>query len=230
MIDLVEIEGDRLARRERWARSSTIVEIPADLRDQAAELPRTSSIETGVEQDDDADGEATSTATSPTSPTLISAASARARIGAAFSRCCAARRTRTRACSRCSTRSSTTCRARSTSRRSRASTPTGDEVDSRADRRRAVLGAGVQDHERPVRRLADLRPRLLGHAREGRRVLNSTKDKQREHRPHVLMHANNREDIDEAYAGDIVALRRPEGHHHRRHAVRSGRRRSCSSG
>jgi elongation factor G len=33
----------------------------------------------------------------------------------------------------------------------------------------SVLGAGVQDHERPVRRLAHLRAHLLGQAREGHR-------------------------------------------------------------
>ena len=33
-------------------------------------------------------------------------------------------------------------------------------------RQRAVLGAGVQDHERSVRRHADLRPHLFGQARE----------------------------------------------------------------
>ena len=29
----------------------------------------------------------------------------------------------------------------------------------------------------------------------------------------LLMHANNREDINEAFAGDIVALVGPQGHH-----------------
>ena len=33
---------------------------------------------------------------------------------------------------------------------------------------RAVLDAGVQDHERPVRRLAHLLPHLFGQARDGR--------------------------------------------------------------
>ena len=43
----------------------------------------------------------------------------------------------------------------------------GETPDSAsADRRRAVLGAGVQDHERSVRRHADLRPHLFGQARD----------------------------------------------------------------
>ena len=79
----------------------------------------------------------------------------------------AAPRSRTRACSRCSTRSSTTCRRRSTFRRSTGIDP--DAEGRRPDRapgrrQRAVLGARVQDHDRPVRRPADLLPRLLGHA------------------------------------------------------------------
>jgi Translation elongation factors (GTPases) len=37
-------------------------------------------------------------------------------------------------------------------------------------------------------------------------VLNSTKDKKERVGRMLLMHANNREDIKEAYAGDIVAL------------------------
>ena len=45
-----------------------------------------------------------------------------------------------------------------------------------------------------------------GHVESGTTVLNSTKDKkERVGRMH-LMHANNREDIKEAYSGDIVAL------------------------
>ena len=39
-------------------------------------------------------------------------------------------------------------------------------------RRRAVRGAGVQDHDRPVRRSADVHPRLLG--RHDRRARRST--------------------------------------------------------
>ncbi len=51
--------------------------------------------------------------------------------------------------------------------RDRGSRPRRRRRDRRPScrRRRAVLGPGVQDHDRPVRRAADLFPRLLGQAR-----------------------------------------------------------------
>jgi elongation factor G len=45
-----------------------------------------------------------------------------------------------------------------------------------------------------------------GHVDSGTTVLNSTKDKKERIGRMLLMHANNREDIKEAYSGDIVAL------------------------
>jgi elongation factor G len=45
-----------------------------------------------------------------------------------------------------------------------------------------------------------------GHVESGTTVLNSTKDKRERVGRMLLMHANNREDIKEAYSGDIVAL------------------------
>ena len=45
-----------------------------------------------------------------------------------------------------------------------------------------------------------------GHVESGSSVVNSTKDKKERVGRMLLMHANNREDIKEAYAGDIVAL------------------------
>ena len=45
-----------------------------------------------------------------------------------------------------------------------------------------------------------------GNIESGTTVLNSTKDKKERVGRMLLMHANNREDIKEAYAGDIVAL------------------------
>ena len=45
-----------------------------------------------------------------------------------------------------------------------------------------------------------------GHVETGTSVINSTKDKKERVGRMLLMHANNREDVKEAYAGDIVAL------------------------
>ncbi len=45
------------------------------------------------------------------------------------------------------------------------------------------------------------------------------KDKKEKIGRMLLMHSNNREDIDEAFAGDIVACG-PQGYHHGRYTVR----------
>src|SRR5262249_56887059 len=45
-----------------------------------------------------------------------------------------------------------------------------------------------------------------GRLESGTGVINSTKDRKERIGRMLLMHANNREDIKEAYAGDIVAL------------------------
>ena len=73
--------------------------------------------------------------------------------GRGRARCSAARRSRTRASSSCSTPSCSTCPARSTCRRSRVTALQGGRSrHPQARRLRAVLGAGVQDHDRPLRR------------------------------------------------------------------------------
>ena len=80
-----------------------------------------------------------------------------------------------------------------------------DREAVRKRRRRAVRGARVQDHGRPLRRQAHLLPRVLGQARG--RLARA----QRHHRAHerigriLMMHANDREDVHEVYAGDIAA-------------------------
>jgi elongation factor G len=160
------------ARRDDQGRELRVEEIPADLAEPPNEY-REKLIETLAETDDELmekylEGEELTVERSRRRSA--------SHLAGKLTRCCAARRSRTRACSPCSTRSSTTCRRRSTSRRSRAPPKDGDEIRSSASRRRrAVLGAGLQDRRRPAPRQADLLPRLLGHARGRRPVLNSTK-------------------------------------------------------
>ena len=180
--------------------------IPDNLKEQAAEY-RTRLIEAAVELDDDVleaylGGERAGRGDAGPP------ASARAPSAASWSRSSAARPSRTRACSRCSTPWSTSCRARSTCRRPRAPSRAPTEVLMRApERRRAARGARLQDHERPLRRLADLRRGIYsGKLESGSYLSNTVKDQRERIGRILLMHANNREEIKEAYAGDIVAL------------------------
>ena len=83
---------------------------------------------------------------------------------------------------------------------------TGEELDRKPVDLRALLDARVQDHGRSLCRHDHLRPRLFGQDRLRATVLNSTKEKKERIGRMLLMHANNREDIKEAFAGDIVAL------------------------
>ena len=65
-------------------------------------------------------------------------------------------------------------------------------------------------------------PHLFGQARPRASSLDNTvKDKKERIGRMLQMHANSRDDIEEAFAGDIVALGRPQGHDHGRHALRS---------
>ena len=95
---------------------------------------------------------------------------------------------------------------------------------AQAVRRRAVLGARVQDHDRPVRRPARLLPRVLGRHQVGRHRLQPDQGPQGTHRPHPA-------DARQPARGHQGSARRrhrgggrPEGSHDRRHAVRSGAR------
>ena len=93
--------------------------------------------------------------------------------------------------------------------------------------REAIKGIDVKTEQETVREASDNAPFSLlafkimddpfvgtitfcriysGSIESGTTVLNSTKDKKERIGRMLLMHANNREDIKEAYAGDIVAL------------------------
>ena len=83
--------------------------------------------------------------------------------------------------------------------------PEGRRRDrAQGERGRAVLRARVQDRRRPLRQ-AHVLPHLLGQAREGRGDLQLDEGPQGAHRPHPAHARDQREDIDVAYAGDIVA-------------------------
>ena len=97
--------------------------------------------------------------------------SARAPSPSPSCRCCAARRSRTRASSRCSTPSSTSCRRPLDIPPTHGHRRQGHRGARAPGRRgRAVRRARVQDRRRPVRQ-AHLLPRLLGQDRQGRRGL-----------------------------------------------------------
>lgn len=101
-----------------------------------------------------------------------------------------------------------------------------DYLPSPVDRE-AIKGVNVDSGEEILRKPSDAEPFSMlafkimddpfvgtitfcrvysGHIKSGSGVLNSTKDKRERVGRMLLMHANNREDIKEAYAGDIVAL------------------------
>ena len=112
------------------------------------------------------------------------------------------------------------CRRRSTFRRSRASTrrPTPKSCASR--RQRAAVDAGLQDHERPVRRFADLLPHLFRQDDQGRLARQHRQGQEGAHRPHA---ADARQFARRHRRGFCRRHRRagrPQGSHHRRHAVR----------
>ena len=178
-------------------------EIPADLADKAAEY-RNKLVEAAVELDDDAmaaylDG------TEPDEATLKRLIRWPSSAASSIP-CSAALPSRTRACSPCSTRWWTICRRRSIAARSRASTSRPRKTPCVFPRTTSDLRPRVQDHGRPVRRHHHLLPRLRRQMETGMGLLNSTRDKRERVGRMLLMHANNREDIKEAYAGDIVAL------------------------
>ena len=122
-------------------------------------------------------------------------------------RCCAARPSRTRACSRCSTPSSTICPRRPIARPSRAST------SRRASRPCAGRSTASRCRCWPSRSWTIPHVGSItfcrvysGKVQSGMALANTTRDKKERVGRMYLMHADDREEIKEAYAGDIVAL------------------------
>jgi hypothetical protein len=106
---------------------------------------------------------------------------------------CAARRSRTRACRRMLDAVIEFMPSPSTSRRSRASTTTASR-HAQGRRRRAVLGAGVQDDDRPVRRQQLTFFRVYsGVLNSGDTVYNPIKGKKERIGRLLQMHANERD-------------------------------------
>ena len=83
----------------------------------------------------------------------------------------------------------------------------GQPDTPQAGRRRAVRRAGVQDHDRPVRRPALLHPRAIRACSiSGDTVLTSMKGRKERIGRLLQMHANERKEIKEVRAGDIAAV------------------------
>ena len=182
VVDLVEMRGI-LWHDETMGAKYDVEEIPADLQEKAEEM-RDQLIEAVADSDDEVmnkylEGEEITVAE------LKRAHPQGDDRDEHLPGAVLARRSRTRACRRCWMRWSTTCRARWMCRRSRASNPENleTEADPQGGRQRAVCGARLQDHDRPVCRPADLYPRVLGHAEDGRLGAESAHAEDGAHRP-----------------------------------------------
>ena len=107
----------------------------------------------------------------------------------------------------------------------RASTRRATTVERHAAARRAVRGARVQDHERPLRRAA--RPSCAStraRSRPVRTCCNPTQDRrERVGRACCRCTRTSREDIEQIAAGDIAAIVGLKKVVHRRHALRRAR-------
>ncbi len=180
-------------------------EIPADLKDKAIEY-RQILIEAAVELDDDAmtaylDG------TEPSEEVLNGLIRKAVRGDHVHSDFLRLGPSRTKAFSLCSTPSFCICRRRSIAKRSRALMWIREKKSSALpgdDEPFSMLAFKIMDD--PFVGTITFARVYSGHIESGTTVLNSTKDKKERIGRMLLMHANNREDIKEAYSGDIVAL------------------------
>ena len=138
-------------------------------------------------------------------------------------RCCAAPRSRTRACSPCSTRWSTTCRRRWTCRRSRAPRPTARRRCC-AGRRSSEPFSGLAFKIQTDQHLGKLTYIRIysGTLESGTQVVNSTKDRKERIGKIYQMHANKREERTIGAGGRHHRRAGSQADHHRRHALRPG--------
>ena len=204
LIDLVRMKGV-VWDDELLGAKYHDVDIPADMLDQAKEY-REKMVEAACELDDDATT-AYLEGKMPDEATLKKLIRKAVITGAFFpgavrlrlqeqGRAAAARRGGRLSADR-----------RSTCRRSRASIPTTDEEvvrEPKDDAPLALLGFKIMDD--PFVGTITFCRIYSGTLTSGTGVINSTKERKERIGRMLLMHANNREDIKEAYAGDIVAL------------------------
>ena len=84
---------------------------------------------------------------------------------------------------------------------------TGEVVHSQADRRRALCGLGLQDRNRSVRGQPGILPRLCRRPQKAAHMYITRRKGQQERVGRIVrMHANDREEVDEIYSGEIAAI------------------------
>ena len=91
---------------------------------------------------------------------------------------------------------------------------------ARGRRQCAVRGACVQDHDRPVRRHADLRPHLFGQARQRLDRPQLRQGQEGEGRPHAADACQRPRGHQGSLCRRHRRARGPQGHDDRRHALR----------
>ena len=205
IIDLINMKA--IVYKDELGKDVDVTDIPAELRRRGAGRARAPA-RRGLalrrrarRADPRGAGDPEATAWSPRS--------ARRRSRSSSRRSCAAPRSRTRACSRCSTPCSTSCRARSTCRRSRARAgqgrrrPRGRPQRVRRSEPFAALAFKIMA-DPYVGKLTYFRV-YSGKLEAGSRVLNVSTGRTERIGRILMMHANDREDVQEVYAGDIAA-------------------------
>ena len=220
VVDLVTMKALTWRGETQKGDDYAIEEIPADLLDSATEW-REKLIETLADVDDDVmvkylDGE-------EIAPGASRPPSGAPRSPARPTRCCAARRSRTRAFSPCSTPWSTSCRRRWTFRRSRAWRTDGETPMQRqpsASEPFSGLAFKIQT-DKHLGKLTYVRV-YSGTLDSGSQVVNSTKDRKERIGKIYQMHANKREERPTAWAGRHHRRAGSQADHHRRHAERPG--------